>query len=461
MASQSLGDVLAGAFGRGVDRPALQAFVANSQATNGLRSAQTEEAMNNAQMQQEEMQAHGDLENSLTGALGDDGKPLLSPSGAHLVANELVGHFGDAKSVMQAYREAQQSHNTSILSNPANLNTAADTAAAAGNTNKVPEAVQVPNEYAVPPGMAPPTVMQTPLGEAQTAAAGANAQLHTAQATNPAAFHPGAGATAPLSQQAIDLMGDRFFETGQLPSTGMGNAGMELRKQILQSATARATGQRGPLTDQGGNGASAAIIGNAATAGAGKSVVTDMSKRAAIADSSEQTAANNLQLAASYLTKADQTGSPIINTIQNKIRSGVLGDPDVSAYTNALETASNEYARVISMATGASGITDAARAEGQRLFNPNMAPAQLQSNIDVALKEMNNRTGSLHDQIATARKGLFGGPQAPAAGATLPNPANPADPGPNAGVVPDGTTAINRQTGVRMIRKGGIWQLVQ
>jgi hypothetical protein len=461
MASQALGDVLAGAFGHGVDRPALQSFVANSQATNGLRSAQTEEAMNNAQQQQEEMEAQSQVESGIGGIQGNDGKPLFNPSQAHIMAVEQKAKYGSFKDVVQAMRDAQVAHNTAVASDPNMLNTPDATAAIQGNTNKLAGPAQVPNEYALPAGVAPPTVLQTPLGAAQTAAAGANAELHTAQAANPAAFHPGAGAAAPLSQQAIDLMGDRFFETGQLPSTGMGNAGMELRKQILQSATARATGQRGPLTDQGGQGASAAIIGNAATAGAGKSVVTDMSKRAAIADSSEQTAANNLQLAASYLTKADQTGSPIINTIQNKIRSGVLGDPDVSVYTNALETASNEYARVISMATGASGITDAARAEGQRLFNPNMAPAQLQSNIQVALQEMNNRTGSLHDQIATARKGLFGGPQAPPPGTSLPNPANPADPGPNAGVVPDGTTAINRQTGVRMIRKGGIWQLVQ
>jgi hypothetical protein len=56
--------------------------------------------------------------------------------------------------------------------------------------------------------------------------------------------------------------------------------------------------------------------------------------------------------------------------------------------------------------------------------------------------------------------------RAPMAGAAgpappLPNPANPADAGPHPGVIPDGTTAINRSTGVRMIRKGGVWQIVQ
>jgi hypothetical protein len=190
--SQSLFDTLAGGFGHGVDRPALNAFVANSQSVNGLRSAQTEEALNNAQKQQEEMQAHSDLENSLASTLGDDGKPLLQPSQAHLVANELKGHFGSAQQVMQAFRETQQAHNTGVISNPANLNTPAMTAAVAGNTNKVPEAVPLPNEYQLPPGVAPPVVGQSPLGAAETASHTAEAGLKNVQAAV-GGFNPNTG----------------------------------------------------------------------------------------------------------------------------------------------------------------------------------------------------------------------------------------------------------------------------
>jgi hypothetical protein len=225
---QTLFDTLAGSFGHGVDRPALNAFVANSQSGNALRSAQTEEAMNNAQAQQEQMQAHSDLENSLAGTLGDDGKPLLNPSAAHLVATELVGKFGDAKTVMEAFRQTQTAHNTSVLSNPANLNTPADTAAIVGNTNKAPEAVAVPNEYAVPAGMAPPAVQQTPLGAAQTNAANATAGLHTAQATNPAAFHATPQALDPNAQESMAqaIAGGRMamptaYSIGRNPALGL------------------------------------------------------------------------------------------------------------------------------------------------------------------------------------------------------------------------------------------------
>lgn len=219
--SQSLFDTLAGGFGHGVDRPALESFVANSQSINGLRTAQTEEALNNAQKQQEEMQAHADLENSLSSVTGDDGKPILAPSQAHLVANELKGHFGNAQQVMEALRGAQETKNTILLSNPDNLNTPAATAAAAGNTNKLPEAALVPNEYSVPAGMTPPAVHETPLGAAETAEHLAGAKQKSLN-----------GAMTP---DAIEFGAYQLFKTGKMPALGMG--GGPARNQILTRAS--------------------------------------------------------------------------------------------------------------------------------------------------------------------------------------------------------------------------------
>lgn len=180
--TQSLFDTLAGSFGHGVDRPSLNAFVANSQAANGLRTAQTDLALTNAQKQQEELQAHADLENSLLSVKGDDGNPLLTPSAAHLVKNELVGGYGDAKSVMEALRQAQGAHNTSVLSDPNQLGTAAQTAAQQGLTGKVAEPVAVPNAYTTLPGAAQPNVQMTPIGKAQANSLNASADLHQTQA---------------------------------------------------------------------------------------------------------------------------------------------------------------------------------------------------------------------------------------------------------------------------------------
>lgn len=235
--------------------------------------------------------------------------------------------------------------------------------------------------------------------------------------------HPdvGEGGMAP---QDIDLAGDRYYETGQLPPLGMGKEATALRQQILHSATLRATGKRQPVTDESGQGASSAITGNAASNKAGAATLTDMTKRTAMADSSEQTALTNLGLVRHYLQDADQSGAPIWNTLSNKIRAGVFGDPDVSAYRNAIATARNEYARVISMATGAQGLTDHAMKEGQKLFPDDLAPEQFEKNFQVAQQEMANRTASLHEQVSAAKRGLYNTPKAPGAtptaGATLP-----------------------------------------
>jgi hypothetical protein len=180
--TQPLFDALAGAAGHGVDRPSLNAYVANSQARNGLVTAQTEEALNNAQMQHEEMQARGNLESAIAGTLGADGKPLHTPSEAHAIATLLIGKFGNAQAVMDAQKIGQETHNRGVLSDPANIGTPADTAAAAGISGKAPEAVALPPEYQLPPGVPAPTTGESPLGAAETKEHLAGAGLKGVQA---------------------------------------------------------------------------------------------------------------------------------------------------------------------------------------------------------------------------------------------------------------------------------------
>lgn len=425
--TQSLFDTLAGSFGHGVDRPGLNAFVANSQATNGLRSAQTEEALTKAQQAQEEMAASDQLEGSLGAVKDDNGNPMLNPSAVHLVASELKGHYGDAKTVMAALGEMQKVHNTGIISNPDNLNSPATTAALAGNTNKLPEAAAVPKEYSVAPGITPPTVLQTPLGAAETQAASANADLRQHNAAKP--FAPAGGPA--LDDDAAYNAAVRYNMFGSLPAFGMGASAGASRAKVLQMAAQLShdptwqppSWQQGaPATaPQPGQAPGTAVavpsghpsLQQATDTAASptdlksqQAALTDMTKRTSVADASEQTALKNLQVARDTLAQADQTGSPLANSIVNKVRAGMFGDPQVSAYQNAISTARNEYARVISMATGAQGITDHAMREGQKLFPDDLSPAQFETNFAVAQKDMANRTASLHDQISNFKKGI-------------------------------------------------------
>lgn len=234
------------------------------------------------------------------------------------------------------------------------------------------------------------------------------------------------GANTGLTDEAAFNAAHRYNITGTMPPLGMG--GGSTRAKILEYAAHLSADPNWhpPSFDQESAPGAAphptaqnavAQVGNAATTKANTSMLVDQTKRAATADASEQTASQNLDLAYSLIKKAGQTDSPAANWLQNVVRTQAFGDKDVAAYRLAINTAATEYARVISMATGATGITDEARREGQRLFNDTLSPSQLQNNIVVAKQEMNNRTGSLHDKIAQARRGLYSSPQAPGAGA--------------------------------------------
>jgi len=198
MAAQGLFDALAGAAGAPINRPALNAYVTQGQAMAGLRSAQTEEALLNAQRATEEADAASQLEDAYT-------KSGLSPSDAHLAATISKAHFGNAKEALDTLISTQQLHNRQTLSDPNQLNTPAQTAAMQGISGKVAETMPVTPSYAVPAGMADPVVHSTPLAEAQAASANAAAGLHTAEAMNPAAFHPRQGAVPLSSDQSSKL----------------------------------------------------------------------------------------------------------------------------------------------------------------------------------------------------------------------------------------------------------------
>jgi len=185
MDGQSLFDTLAGAAGAPVNRAGLNAYVANSQAINGLRTAQTEDALLRATKAQQEQDARAQL-----GAkLGD----LFGPgheAEAQAATNFVISGAGTAEQAMQAVKTWQEIHNRGILGDTAQLGTPAQTAAQQGVQGKVAEPVTVPENYTTLPGAYTPDVQQTPQGIAHTADLNASARLRDAQAAHPEQFHP-------------------------------------------------------------------------------------------------------------------------------------------------------------------------------------------------------------------------------------------------------------------------------
>lgn len=209
--SQTLFDALAGAAGHPVDRPGINAAVANSQAINGLRSAQTETALLNASKAQEEQAFRGKLEDAFTQQTGD---PVAGKSLAVAVRSGAA----DWKSAFLGAQEAQNLKNTQTLSDPAQLNTPAQTAAQQGLKHEVAGPVKVDPNYAVPAGVNDPAVKESPLGAAQAANLNANAGLHNAQAAV-GGFNPhAAGGGLNLPDAETGALG-RAINEGRLDPT--------------------------------------------------------------------------------------------------------------------------------------------------------------------------------------------------------------------------------------------------
>lgn len=212
---QGLADLLSGAAGAPVNRQGLNAFVANSQATNSLRSAQTEEALLNAQRAQDEQSAAGQLEDAFM-------KSGARPADAHLMAVAAKMHSGSAVNAMDMFK----AYNATVLGDPAKLNTPDQTAASQAISGKLEGPQNLPNNYSLPAGVAPPTVGQSPQGAAQSADTASQTALRTAQA-NAGGFNPHTGGNAgPVDPNEAAYGAYTLYKTGKMLPMGMGNAPM-------------------------------------------------------------------------------------------------------------------------------------------------------------------------------------------------------------------------------------------
>jgi hypothetical protein len=407
----------------------LNAFVANSQARNGLVSAQTSEAMIKAAQAKEQMTAWDQVHDALI-------QKGFKESDALLVRGALVGASDhSAENALKALGLADLGSPTST---PTEQTLGQQMYQGKG---AAPVAVQ-PNFEQPQGGMyGNLPVQQTPNEQATTSNLSAEAELRRQQSLHPELFHPNAGGAngGPLSDDAKYNAAQKYNMWGVLPPLGMGTAARNDRKDILDWAATLSGNpnwhppswdgaQPGAPAPQPGApqrpGASPAAApgapplvhptpqtatnaaSNSADFKAQQAMLTDQTKRTANADASEATAIKQMQIVRDTLAKADQFGSPYANSMQNLIRNRAFGDPNVSSYQNSLSTMRTEYARVISLATGATGITDFAMKMGQDLFPDDLAPAQFEANAAVAQREMAARTGSMHEQIAGAKNAL-------------------------------------------------------
>ncbi len=209
----------------------------------------------------------------------------------------------------------------------------------------------------------------------------------------------GGGGASPddLSPQALEDFATQLHTTGQMPpGLGMGKSAAALRVKIANRAAELYGG-----TDLGG-----------VKAGY-KADTTSLTAQQKLADSVgsfESTARKNLKTFLDQADKAADTGSPLFNAPYREFRSRVLGDPTLSGFEAARQTAATEIAKVLQGSTGGGGLTEGARNEVEKLFSPDATVGQLRQAAKVLLADLDNRKKALADQIKETRTRMSGKP---------------------------------------------------
>jgi len=204
-------------------------------------------------------------------------------------------------------------------------------------------------------------------------------------------------AAAALTGDSLDDQAEYFRQTHQLPAGAGRSPAMAARIMNRAAELARAKGQDNEAV---------AIMQQSAQATRG--AVAAVQRQKGLLGSAERTAGMNLDLAVQAGTKVDRTGSPMINKVIQHFRTGVTSDPETRVFVNSLITARNEYARVVSGATGATGITDSARSEAKELFDTIDSQETLRKVVAYAKKEMRNRMSGFDQQLNELRGNMAG-----------------------------------------------------
>ena len=205
---------------------------------------------------------------------------------------------------------------------------------------------------------------------------------------------------AGLSKDAVDLAAADFLQGKPLPAVGMGIQGFTQRAAIYNRAA--------ELAAANGDSASAAAARRSLNQNA-IAANRQMQAQASKVSAFEATAMDNIELLLKASAKADRTGVPAFNRWLNAGRQAVAGDPDVAELNTLAGSVANEYARIVTTATGGGVTTDSARQEAMGWINGAMTHEQLTKVLrNAVIPEMKNRIKGFQAQTEALRTQLRG-----------------------------------------------------
>lgn len=213
-------------------------------------------------------------------------------------------------------------------------------------------------------------------------------------------FSPPKDDAAPmLTPQGLDIAAHQFATNGQLPPMGMGAKAAQTRAAIINRAA-----ELFPNLN---------IAGNRAGYEANRGSLVKLQAQRDAVGAFEQTALKNMDVFLEAAGKVVDTGSPMANRVARAVSGQMVGSENQAAYDAARAVLIPEIARIVTNPNLTSVLSDSAREEVAK-FNPeNATLAQTVRVMRLLKRDMQNRTESLDEQIATTQ-GRLG--QTPGAG---------------------------------------------
>lgn len=252
-----------------------------------------------------------------------------------------------------------------------------------------------------------------------------------------------ASAGSMLTPEGQDLAAQEYLNTGKLPP-GLGRASAGINAKIVSRAA--------EIAAANGNDAQAAALNRAAFKSS-QTALTALTKQRTLVGAFERTALKNLEIAVEESAKVDRGGVPALNRWILAGKKNLAGDVEVGRFHAALTSALNEYAKVLSGATGAAGISDAARREAEELLSTANTPEQVTGIVEIMKREMANREAGFEEQEAQLHETMSGRKAVDVAPAAT---GAPVAPGASAGAQAAAPTATGAN-GEKYVLKDGSW----
>lgn len=200
-----------------------------------------------------------------------------------------------------------------------------------------------------------------------------------------------------LSDDALNNLAWDYALNGKLPPVGRGGAGQAQRTAVI-NATADLAKKYGVSPQD-----------LATTAGRNKAFQASLSntqKQTDTIDRASETFHKNADLMQQLADQVGANGPQAWNQFVINVKNKVTTDPTVAAYLAAQQTASQEYAKVASGATGAAGSTDSAREHANQVINAFQTPDQLRGVLQTLRTDTDNQRQVAHDKLQEIRHNM-------------------------------------------------------